>query len=85
MLGTSSAAARNVHESYSTGRATLLEALDAQRTLLDVRRAIAEARIERERRLAELEQLGAFDVEALATTESPEPSDESSQDRSKHE
>jgi outer membrane protein TolC len=62
----------NVRETYAAGRATLLELLDAQRVLLEVRRAIAEAQIEREMRLAELEQLGGFDVEALAI---PEDSD----------
>jgi cobalt-zinc-cadmium efflux system outer membrane protein len=65
VLPASDLALRNARDAYASGRATLLELIDAQEVLLDVRRAIAEARIEREMRLAELEQLGGFDVETL--------------------
>lgn len=50
---------------YSGGLLRFSEWLDAQRTLLDVRLALAEARIERERRLAELEALAGVDFETL--------------------
>lgn len=62
-------AEQNLRDSYSAGRASLLEVIDAQRALIEVRRAIAESRIERELRLAALEELGGFDVETLATQE----------------
>jgi outer membrane protein TolC len=72
---------QNARDSYSAGRASLLEVIDAQRTLLDVRRGIAEARIERELRLAAIEELGGFDVETLGTKAEPlEDSDVRSQE-----
>lgn len=58
-------------QSYAAGSADLLELIEAQRTLLNVRLAIAEARVERERRAAEIEQLAGIDLEAL----SPGPQD----------
>jgi len=58
--------AGSADQAYATGMATFLELIEAQRVLLDIRLAIAEARIERERRLAEIEQLGGFDVETLS-------------------
>ena len=51
---------------YSSGAIGFAELIDSQRTLLEVRRVIAEARIAREKRLAELEALAGVDVEALA-------------------
>ena len=39
--------------------------VDAQRTLLDIRQMIAETRIEREKRLAELEALAGVDIETI--------------------
>lgn len=53
-------------QSYSTGAVSFIELIDSQRTLLDVRQLIAEARIEREKRLAELEALAGVDIETLA-------------------
>jgi outer membrane protein, heavy metal efflux system len=50
---------------YAAGSASLLDLLDAQRALLEVRSTLAEARIEREKRLAELEELAGLDVETL--------------------
>jgi outer membrane protein TolC len=72
VLPASERALQNVRESYSTGRSGLTDVLDSLDTLLDVRSAIAEARIERERRLAEIEQLGGFDVESLTNQETPD-------------
>jgi len=56
-------------QSYSAGTGTYLDLLDAQRTALDVRRAIAEAKIEREKRLAELEAIAGVDMETLKTSD----------------
>lgn len=56
----------SAQQAYSTGSANFDDLLEAQRLLLDVRLGIAEARIERERRLAEIEQLAGFDIETLA-------------------
>jgi outer membrane protein TolC len=53
-------------QAYSTGSVGFADLIDSQRTLLEVRQMIAEARIERERRLAELEALAGVDIETLA-------------------
>ena len=53
-------------QDYVSGRVGLVELIDAQRTLLDVRRTAAQFHIEREKRLAELEELAGVDVETLA-------------------
>jgi outer membrane protein, heavy metal efflux system len=46
--------------------------IDSQRTLLDARTLLAEARVAREKRLADLENLAGADVETLgASTPSP--------------
>jgi len=58
--------ADTTRQSYAAGSAGLLELVEAQRTLLDVRLVLAEARIERERRVAEIEQLAGVDLETLA-------------------
>jgi len=51
---------------YATGAAALTDLIDAQRAVLDVRLALAEAQTAREQRLAELEALAGVDVETLA-------------------
>lgn len=61
----------SAQQSYSTGAASFLELIDAQRVLLDVRLAVAETRIERERRIAEIEELAGLDIETLATHTTP--------------
>jgi outer membrane protein TolC len=53
-------------QAYTTGSAGFIDLIDSQRTLLEVRQMIAESRIERERRLAELEALAGVDIETLA-------------------
>lgn len=53
-------------QAYATGAGTFTDLIESERTALDVRRMIAEARIEREKRLAELEQLAGVDIETLA-------------------
>ena len=52
-------------QAYAAGRVTFIELVDSQRTLLDVRRMIAEVRIEREKQLVALEALAAVDFETL--------------------
>ena len=53
-------------EAYATNNGRFLDLIDAQRTLLTVRLTIAEVRVEREKRLAELEALAGTDIETLA-------------------
>ena len=55
----------SARQAHATGKASFLDLIDAQRVLLDVRLSIAESRIERERRLAEIEELAGLDVETL--------------------
>jgi outer membrane protein, heavy metal efflux system len=52
-------------QAYATGSIGFIELIDSQRTLLDVRQLVAEARIAREKRLAEMEALAGVDVETL--------------------
>lgn len=52
-------------QSYAAGQVSFVELIDSQRTLLDVRLLIAQARVEREKRLAEIEALAGVDVETL--------------------
>jgi cobalt-zinc-cadmium efflux system outer membrane protein len=63
----------SARQSYTTGTGTFIDLIDAQRTLLDVRQMIAEARIDRERRLAELEALAGVDAETLPAGATTEP------------
>ena len=56
-------------QAYSAGQIGFIELIDSQRTLLDVRLMIAQARIAREKQLAELEALAGIDVETLAKHE----------------
>ena len=53
-------------QAYTTGTGTFIELIDAQRTLLDVRLLIVEAKADREKRLADLEELAGVDIETLA-------------------
>ncbi len=52
-------------QDYTAGRLGLGELLDAQRMLIDVNRSIDQFRIDREKRLAELEEIAGMDVEAI--------------------
>lgn len=60
-------------QSYSSGTGTYLELIDGRRTLLEVRLMIAEQKIEREKRLAELERLAGVDMESLAASPATQP------------
>ncbi len=61
----------NARQSYTAGTGGYLDLIDAQRTLLDVRLTIAEAKAAREKSLADLEALAGIDFETLkpATTQ----------------
>jgi outer membrane protein TolC len=51
--------------SYAAGKATFLDLLEVQRTLLDVRLTIAEVKTEREKAVAAIETWSAVDVEVM--------------------
>jgi cobalt-zinc-cadmium efflux system outer membrane protein len=53
-------------ESYAAGGTSFTDLIDIQRTLLDVRLMIAEAKAAREKSLADLEALAGLDIETLA-------------------
>lgn len=59
-------AAAGAQRSYEAGEGALAAVVDSQRTLLEVRGAIAEARMMREIRLAELESQAGVEVESQA-------------------
>ncbi|CAN5338822.1 hypothetical protein BH09PLA1_BH09PLA1_00220 [soil metagenome] len=52
-------------QAYASGAVGFVDLIDSERTLIAVRVLVAEARIEREKRLAELEALAGTDVETL--------------------
>jgi len=54
-------------QGYASGTLGYLELIDAQRTLLDTRLMLAEARTASEKRLAELEELAGVDAETIPT------------------
>jgi outer membrane protein TolC len=55
----------SVRQAYAAGRADFLDLIDSQRMLLDVQLMVAEAGVQREKQLAELEALAGVDVEML--------------------
>ena len=67
----------SARQSYAAGTLTFIEMADAQRTLLDVRRMIIDARIAREKALAELECLICVDLETLDNPDAPRGAEES--------
>ncbi len=54
---------------YAAGAVPFADLIEGERTLIAVRRILAQARIEREQRLAELEALAGVDVETLGRAE----------------
>lgn len=74
ILPRASQALDSARQGYSAGRLAFIELIDAQRTLLDVRRMIADARITREKALAELECLICADIETLIEPADAKPS-----------
>jgi len=67
VLPLSQQALASSREAYSAGQVSFVELVDSQRALLEVRQAISDVRIERERRLAEIEALAGVDIETLGT------------------
>jgi outer membrane protein TolC len=57
-------------DTYSAGSGSFGELVETQQALLDARLKLAEAVIEREKRLAELEELAGVDIETLAQGQS---------------
>lgn len=55
---------------YAAGTVGFAELIDSQRTLIATRRAVAQIRIEREKRLAEIEALAGVDIETLGRSAS---------------
>jgi len=55
-------------QAYAAGTVGFADLIDSDRTYLAVRAMVAEARIEREKRLAELEALAGVDIEMLGLT-----------------
>lgn len=53
-------------QAYAAGSVPFTELIDSQRTLLEVKLMLVEARAAREQRLAEMEQLAGVDVERLS-------------------
>jgi outer membrane protein TolC len=60
-------------QAYAAGSISFIELVDSQRTLLEVRQMIAEAKIAREKRLAEMEALAGVDVETIGGEEKEPP------------
>lgn len=55
-------------QAYATGSVPFTELIDSQRTLLDVKLMLAEAKVAREQRLAEMEELAGVDVERISSS-----------------
>lgn len=62
-----------VRQSYTSGGSGYLDLIEAQRTLLEVRLTVVEARAAREKHLADLEALAGVDVETLAQRTTTQP------------
>jgi cobalt-zinc-cadmium efflux system outer membrane protein len=55
----------NSQQAYAAGAVTFADLIDTERTYVAVRAMVAEAQVEREKRLAELEALAGVDIETL--------------------
>lgn len=55
----------STRQAYSAGTLSFVELMESQRMVLDVRLMVAEARVMREKQLAELEALAGVDIETL--------------------
>jgi cobalt-zinc-cadmium efflux system outer membrane protein len=60
-------------ESYAAGGTSFTDVIDIQRTLLDVRVMVAEAKVAREKALAEIEALAGLDIETLSPAITTQP------------
>jgi cobalt-zinc-cadmium efflux system outer membrane protein len=63
----------NVRQAYSTGTGSFIDLIEAQRTLLEVRLTVAEARSAREKSLADLEELVGVSIESLQRRSATQP------------
>jgi len=63
----------SVRQSYSAGTGAYLDLIEAQRTLLDVRLTVAEAKASREKNLADLEALAGTDIETISPKAATQP------------
>ncbi len=63
----------NTRQAYASGSAMYGDLLEAQRTLLDAKLVVAQARAMREKQLAELEALMGTDIETLTNLTRPSP------------
>ena len=54
---------------YAAGAVGFADLIDSERMLISIRRMVAQAQIEREKRLAELEALAGVDIETLGRSE----------------
>jgi outer membrane protein TolC len=55
----------NSRQAYAAGAVTFADLIDSERTYVAIRAMVAEAQVEREKRLAELEALAGVDIETL--------------------
>jgi outer membrane protein TolC len=55
---------------YAAGAVGFADLIDSERMLISVRRIVAQAQIERDKRLAELEALAGVDIETLGRPQS---------------
>jgi len=55
---------------YAAGAVGFADLIDSERMLISVRRMVAQAQIEREKRLAELEAFAGVDIETLGRPKS---------------
>ncbi len=65
---------------YSNGQSGVVDFIQSQRTLLQVRQSVAESAMMREKKLAEMEALAGVDIEAVATA-STQPASAPSHDK----
>jgi outer membrane protein TolC len=73
VLPTAELLAHTAQQSYAAEGAPLGELIEARRALLEVRLVIAAARIERERRVAEVEEIVGADMETLVERQGARP------------
>jgi len=73
ILPSAEQALASARDRYSAGQGSFADVITAQRTVLDIRMAVAEARVEREKRLAEMEALAGVDIETLSATAATQP------------
>ena len=66
-------ALRSSQSAYTGGSVGYAELIETQRTLLNVKLQIVNLRVDREKRMAELEEMAGVDMETLASTAASQP------------